>query len=312
MRRRISFQAKIRNYWLRLLVCCAVVLVVARHSVRAGLEQSSDKVREQRRANQCQAVYFWGGGKAGSTTLATYLKHGEDGSAWDPSGEFVDAGKEVCWAESGAARLWDRAFAECDSEHWIALDACPRYRSRQQLTAILTKHPDAKFVMLVRDPVDRIVSHLNDDCRRGGNCANIETRVRELLQRRSGVRWELSQFGALLRVLLEAVPPSRVLIVRTEALSASSQDITDSVLAFVGATRNKQVRAHRSNNGRVAVYRDISAEMRAALQRALAPDAELLFYLVGRRFPWSWVAAAGADDWHVAHPTPLPPLINAR
>ena len=49
----------------------------------------------------CEAVYFWGGAKAGSTTLATFLKHELDGAEWDANGMFVDTEKEICWAERG-------------------------------------------------------------------------------------------------------------------------------------------------------------------------------------------------------------------
>ena len=49
----------------------------------------------------CSAVYFWGGGKAGSTTLAALLKHGYEGDAYDPNSEFIDSPKEICWAERG-------------------------------------------------------------------------------------------------------------------------------------------------------------------------------------------------------------------
>jgi len=48
---------------------------------------------------RCHPVYFWGGGKAGSNTLATYLEHDFNGKSWDPDGFFVDAQKEICWGE---------------------------------------------------------------------------------------------------------------------------------------------------------------------------------------------------------------------
>ena len=63
----------------------------------------------------CEPVYLWGGGKAGSTTLATYLKHGFDGAVYDPESPFVDAGKEICWAENNnteSTKRWALDTAE--------------------------------------------------------------------------------------------------------------------------------------------------------------------------------------------------------
>ena len=146
----------------------------------------------------CSEVYFWGGGKAGSTTLAALLKHGYEGDAYDPNSEFIDSPKEICWAERGQILQRRQGFAsgldglskwramthghKChpDDKHF-ALDACPRYNTREHAELIMEENPHAKFLMLIRNPVDRLISNINDV--RRGPAVDVEEAVRKLLER---------------------------------------------------------------------------------------------------------------------------------
>lgn len=146
----------------------------------------------------CSAVYFWGGGKAGSTTLAALLKHGYEGDAYDPNSEFIDSPKEICWAErrqilqrrqglgsglDGLAKWRGMTHGHrCHpgNKHFV-LDACPRYNTREHAELIIEENPNAKFLMLIRNPVDRLISNINDV--RRGPTIDIEEAVRKLLER---------------------------------------------------------------------------------------------------------------------------------
>ena len=146
----------------------------------------------------CSAVYFWGGGKAGSTTLAALLKHGYEGDAYDPNSEFIDSPKETCWAERGQIVQRRQGFGsgldglskwrtmthghKChpDDKHFV-LDACPRYSTREHAELIIEENRNAKFLMLIRNPVDRLISNINDV--RRGPAVDVEEAVRKLLER---------------------------------------------------------------------------------------------------------------------------------
>ena len=146
----------------------------------------------------CSAVYFWGGGKAGSTTLAALLKHGYEGDAYDPNSEFIDSPKEICWAERGQILQRRQGFGsgldglskwramthghKChpDDKHFV-LDACPRYNTREHAELIMEEDQNAKFLMLIRNPVDRLISNINDV--RRGPAVDVEEVVRKLLER---------------------------------------------------------------------------------------------------------------------------------
>jgi len=145
----------------------------------------------------CDAIYFWGGGKAGSTTLAALLKHDYDSSGYDPSSEFIDSPKEICWAERIRMLQQRRGFGsemdslskwrgmthghKCHSEKRFVLDACPRYNNKEQAKCIIEENPNAKFLMLIRNPVDRLVSNINDV--RRGAAVDVNEVVKKLLER---------------------------------------------------------------------------------------------------------------------------------
>jgi hypothetical protein len=128
----------------------------------------------------CRPVVFWSGGKSGSTSLAILLQHGtgiigkieaenNPGGNWKQgdTGQFVASPKEICWARGGgrgsARKNWETAMrGPCNDHVQFALDGCPAYGEENQAQMILAQHPDAKFLMLVRNPIDRILSLLNE------------------------------------------------------------------------------------------------------------------------------------------------------
>ena len=102
----------------------------------------------------CKPVYFLGGGKAGSTTLALLLKHKPPSyKTHNYNGQFTASEKEVCWAERSSissTKYWSY-FPECEKENdspLFALDACPRYYSEHHAHTIASVHPNARFLML--------------------------------------------------------------------------------------------------------------------------------------------------------------------
>jgi hypothetical protein len=204
----------------------------------------------------CESVFFWGGGKAGSTTLAQLLKHDNSGE-WDKHGQFIPLGKEVCWAFKGGHARWLYLIDEkCSSGgHTFALDACPRYMSDTHAQTILDHYPDAKFLMLVRDPMDRLVSHLNDQHGWRGRSRSLpdgfmDQAARKLLQQAASPTIQLSMFGQNLQSLLQVVKdPRQILVIQTDALKRNAQQVVDDVMEHIGGKR-KMVDTIHANTGK--------------------------------------------------------------
>ena len=228
----------------------------------------------------CTPVYFLGGGKAGSTTLAMLLKHGAPSYAtWDPNGQFADSGKEVCWAESGTtSRGYWRHFNGCTTSKrkLFALDACPRYYSDTHLSRIARVHPTAKFIMLVREPANRIVSHLNDHALRYGVSFNFESRFKQVIDNKHSLEWELSQYSKMLQTFLKYFDSNQILIVKTEDLNAYTKEIVSEIMKHIGGT-NKEITPIESNrlNKRTGYRRPSSSTLQHA-RDIMRPDVEWL------------------------------------
>ncbi|XP_075239473.1 uncharacterized protein LOC142335029 [Convolutriloba macropyga] len=82
----------------------------------------SCKPTEKRWANQCcRTVYFLGGGKCGSTSLALLLKHNMSSlDHFDPTSGFADGGKEPCWAlTAGNERDFYSKFKQCQQPRYM-------------------------------------------------------------------------------------------------------------------------------------------------------------------------------------------------
>lgn len=245
---------------------------------------------------------------------------------------FIDIGKEYCWVEGRKhnVKTWRKHIkGKCNINNDIdtltqeqraqrekkgyvekefVLDGCPRSTSLISAKKILDESgPNTKFIVLIRDPIERLISHLNDERKRSGAKYNVEDRIKMLLRNKKQQFMEirLSMYGKNLQNLLTAFSKvqqqqeeKNILIVRTETLNAThTQDVFDAINDHIGAKRRVVEKVNRANSSNTTsrihpdyVYQGtISEQTRDALKELFYSDIELLEKLVGRRFPWSWV-----------------------
>lgn len=242
-----------------------------------------------------------------ATTLARLLKNNHENTTIDEHhvSQFIDLGKEVCWSfnKGGHERWLDLISKKCSSEgHTFALDGCPRYWHPSHARTIVKHYPDeARFLMLVRNPIDRLVSHLNDQYGWRGGSAKLpegfidkvaKKMAKQQVSRKAGDVFGLSLFGRNLRNLLQVVnDPKQVLVIQMDAMKRDPQQVMDNVMDHIGGHRMKRVDAIHANNGKskgVYEYQFVSDETTEELQEIFTNDVKLLESLLGRTFPWSW------------------------
>jgi hypothetical protein len=174
---------------------------------------------------------------------------------------------------------------------------------------ILDHYPDAKFLMLVRDPMDRLVSHLNDQHGWRGRNRSLpdgfmDQAARKLLQQAASPTIQLSMFGQNLQSLLQVVKdPRQILVIQTDALKRNAQQVVDDVMEHIGGKR-KMVDTIHANNGKQKngyEYQTISNETRLELQKMFDGDVKLLEALLGKTFSWSWTNATTDTSWLTSH-----------
>jgi len=196
-----------------------------------------DDVEADWTMTKCTPVYFLGGGKAGSTTLAMLLKHkGPSYKTHDYEGQFAESGKEVCWAEKSSVspqQYWSK-FHGCDQPKF-ALDACPRYYRESHVKNIARVHPNARFIMLLREPIDRMVSHINFQQSRYGVQGDFDKRF-ENLPSSSDKVWELSQYAKMLKIFLKYFSSKQIILVKTDNLKHHATEVISAIMKHIGGT----------------------------------------------------------------------------
>ena len=249
----------------------------------------------------CRQVYFWGGGKAGSTSLFFILTRGPGGlSNSTHTGPFVRSlPKEPCrgseWGKWEAlTKDTNLCHGGSDSDSFThLLNGCPRETSVQYARKVMKLCDDPKFLMLIRDPVDRLVSLLNDQVRRFGSKMNIE----EAAKKPSGFGMSLVKQGEALKNLLSVVKdPTQILIIPMESISLNAEGVIDAIMDFVDGRRwnrdetevadphSLKMNVGRTNTNK---YVTVSQNTTEILRNKFRQDVQLLESLVGKRFSWS-------------------------
>ena len=202
-----------------------------------GKKESAVKSYDQTKGydDGSKVVFFLGGGKSGSTTLATYLKHDPNNwTVWDSNGQFMDGGKEFCWSKSRQSKeqFWKHFKTHGSKTAVFALDACPQAVERMHFERMVKTFPNSSFLMLVRDPVDRVISHMND--MNDGHNRSIESLLKSQM-RRNQLAMRLSMFGKIIQNAYSVLPKHKILIVPTLDMTRHPQKTIDKVMKHIGA-----------------------------------------------------------------------------
>ena len=126
---------------------------------------------------------------------------------------------------------WYRSlFAEGDG---LAFEASPNYAKRHLFAGVPARMhsvlPDAKLIYVLRDPVDRIVSHYTHNYAHGRESRSLADAVRE----DEGNYVQTSRYHFQLEAFLEFYPRERLLIVESERLLDDTDEVMRRVLDFV-------------------------------------------------------------------------------
>ncbi len=292
----------------------------------------------------CKQTYFWGSDTTGSTLLYDILTQSNDGVVGGfYSGDAI--GKEPCAENYSEWKKWEilsKNSAVCrdvsssnKSLPTHILNGCPTRKRMYDGNKIKKLGgDDATFIMIIRDPVDRLVSHLNDDVHIKHRRINIEDEAKALaksqlssktrgasinilhdlavqklplgLSRKSDVHVQQSLQGLALKNLLSVVKdPKKILIIPTESTLFDTQGVVNAIMDHVNGERwNVTKDGHSFKEGGSTPnyeYTPVSDETRDALRNVFRKDVQLLEKLVGRHFSWSsWARDnKGFDEYDV-------------
>ena len=238
-----------------------------------------------------------GAQKAGTTALYAYLR-------WHP-GVTGPAWKEVSYFDRHYSRgvHWYRGHFPLRPGDRLVGEASPGYLfhplSPERVRATV---PDAKLIALLRDPVDRALSHYHHEVALGREPLTFEEAIEagpertrgeeERLAREPGyfshAWWDYTylargRYAEQLERWLAVFPPEQLLVVASDELAAEPGETYARVLEFLGAPAHALGSYPR-------VYEQRYAEMRPDTRRRLAehfaePNRRLC-ELLGRDLRW--------------------------
>jgi sulfotransferase family protein len=238
-----------------------------------------------------------GAQKAGTTALYSYLRrHAQiGGPIW----------KEVSYFDRHYPRgtAWYRGQFPLRNDGRIAGEASPGYlfhplapeRVRQTV-------PDAKLIVLLRDPIDRALSHYHHEVALGREPLSFEEAIdaepdrtrgeEERLVREPGyfshAWWDYTylargRYAEQVERWLAVFPREQMLMLASEDLAVQPADVHGRVLEFLGRSPHElesYPRVYEQN------YAEMSPDTRRRLAAEFAEPNARLYELLGRDFGW--------------------------
>ncbi len=200
---------------------------------------------------------------------------------------------------------WYRTCFPDLAEGEQTFEATPYYLFHPSVPArVAATLPDAKFVAVLRDPVERAFSHYLHTRRTGHEPLSLESALAaepERMERATRVGVDTRRGHTLLRSYsyvsrgryaeqlrrwYEHVPPDRVLLLRTEELAADPAREFERITAFLGLTPWAPADFAHHTRRREATRADLPQTVRERLRAELEPDVEDLLDLAGWDKGW--------------------------
>ncbi|RJG42737.1 sulfotransferase family protein [Motilimonas pumila] len=199
-------------------------------------------------------LFILGGQKCGTTALASFLdQHSDIAIVEGKEAHVFDSPRLQQASEQELTLAYQNLSKDYESQRYLC-DATPIYAYLTDIPERISRYtPDAKIIFMLRDPVDRAISHYQMERRR-----NIETEnmLRAFLLEPKRLAKELSpvadnsafrvssyldrgRFSQQLANLYRFFKPEQVLIIHNEDLRVHHQQTLDRVFDFLQVPNQK-------------------------------------------------------------------------
>jgi len=240
-----------------------------------------------------------GAQKAGTTSLCSYLFQHPDVNA--------PRRKEIHFFDSPEFSLgpaWYRAHFPRGTQPGITGEASPYYLCHPHVPRRVHELlPHARLIVLLRDPVERALSHYHHQVRHGRERLSFldaidaePTRLGHEFERMiddenyySDAYWGFSymargRYGEQLERWFEYFPRESMLVLESTALFSTPESVHLQALEFLGLEPRPLARYPKQNAGS---YSGLEADEHRRLLREFAPDTDKLEALLNRPVSWS-------------------------
>lgn len=234
--------------------------------------------------------FIIGAAKSGTTTLFDMVTSHPD-VCGIPA---VKAKEPRYFGASSLSLRWYRCLFPIKKNGKLACDASthllPSLLAPMQIRCVL---PNAKFIAILRDPVDRSLSHYEFDKRHGLDVpASFEDalRIERMRMREMDVDYQFlryivrGHYAEQLERWFSIFDRDQFLILTTTELQKDRQKTIYKVFNFLGLSKHNVANAKNSNTGK---YSNMHPETRRMLAEYYRPHNERLYKLLGRKFDWN-------------------------
>jgi len=247
--------------------------------------------------------------KCGTTSLHEYLT--QHPSIYPPLGKEIDYfdrlySKGVNWYKVRFPLLSKKFFIKkvlC--KDFITGEATPRYIEHPHtLNRIKKTIPGAKFIVLLRNPIERSFSHYNMNIRNGYECHTFEDAIKhekdrikgryeKMLNNQNYYSWDYDLFGYLehsnyfekLKKWMSEFPREQFLIIQSEDFLKNPSIIYHIVLKFLNLPKWESSE-YKLYKKREYKHSKISPTLKKELVEYFRPHNEKLYKLLGTNFHW--------------------------
>ncbi len=228
--------------------------------------------------------------RGGTTSLYRYLsEHPDVTPAWRKEVHFFDR-------YYGKGMEWYRAHFPTRDEAGVVGEASPYYLFHPAVPdRIRAVVPRAKFIALLRNPVDRAYSQYQMNLRKGFETLSFEDAIDQERERLNGSDDPTSRawrhFSYLTRGVyieqlnrwLSVFPSEQLLVVKSEEFYQNPEQVLHQTLAYLGL-RPWSPAAFKAYH--LAQYAEMDAATRKRLVDFYAPYNQHLYALLGRDLGW--------------------------
>ena len=214
-------------------------------------------------------------------------------------------GRGESWYRSNFHTEWYRSLREHRSHGpYLAGEASPYYLfhplAAERIHATV---PQARIIMLLRNPADRAISHHRHEQRRFGEELNLVDALAAEPDRLAGQEQQLLDGGAdarsyahqhysyvargryagLVQRYLDRFDREQILVLQSETFFTDPESVYDRILDFLDLPSWRPDTFPRSNATKES---DVDPAVRAALIEDFAEDNNRLYELIGEEFDW--------------------------
>ncbi len=246
--------------------------------------------------------------KCGTTSLFEYLlKHPV---VYAPKGKEIDYfdrlySKGINWYRVGFPSVIQKFYVNTIlKQPFLTGEATPRYLdSPHALKRIKKTIPNAKFIILMRNPIDRAFSHYNMNIGSDYEYRTFEDAIKHEVKRIEGryekmkkdenyYSWDYDLYGYLehgkyvekIRPWFDNFPKEQFLIIQTEKFKQDPSKIYNQTLKFLGLSPLELDEYHRYKKNKE--QSKIEPKFRKQLEDYFKPYNEKLYKLIGQNFHW--------------------------